>query len=261
MTRIWHCSGVDTGMAMDQRLRAAGVEDVADPVETWRRLRAVEGPAATIIDLYDLAARPRGLRARDLPVVERQALARSVLPDIWPDFGTTPGSERPREAVVIEEPDPAWPDRFEEWRVRLRATLGEAAVRIEHVGSTSVPGLTAKPILDIQVSVSDLADEDGYVAPLEAVGLQLRSRDAVHRYFRPFPGRPRDVHVHVCAAGSRWESEHLLFRDYLRGHRDARDQYAAAKRAAAAAWADDRLAYTDAKTAVILAILRRADPS
>ena len=75
-------------------------------------------------------------------------------------------------------------------------------MRIEHVGSTSVPGLPAKPIVDVQISVDDEDDESRYVPQLEEAGIQLRSRDSLHRYFRPFPDRPRDVHVHVCAAGS-----------------------------------------------------------
>jgi GrpB-like predicted nucleotidyltransferase (UPF0157 family) len=131
-------------------------------------------------------------------------------------------------------------------------------VRIEHVGSTSVPGLAAKPIIDIQVSVDDLAEEDAYVPALEEIGLQLRSRDNFHRYFRPFPDRPRDVHVHVCALGSDWEREHLLFRDHLRRDPEARDAYARAKTVAALTWADDGWAYTDAKTDVVLEILERA---
>jgi GrpB-like predicted nucleotidyltransferase (UPF0157 family) len=119
--------------------------------------------------------------------------------------------------------------------------------------------LAAKPVIDVQVSVADLANDDAYVPALEAIGLQLRSRDVFHRYFRPFPGRPREVHVHVCKLGSAWEAEHLRFRDYLRTHPAARDQYAQAKRRAAALWADDGLAYTDAKTEVILDILEQAD--
>jgi GrpB-like predicted nucleotidyltransferase (UPF0157 family) len=73
-----------------------------------------------------------------------------------------------------------------------------------------VPGLAAKPIVDIQVSVADMGREDCYVPQCQAAGLQLRSRDREHRYFRPPADRPRDVHVHVCAAGSRWERVHLL---------------------------------------------------
>jgi GrpB-like predicted nucleotidyltransferase (UPF0157 family) len=251
---------VETREALDRRLRAAGVAPDADPVEAWRRLRSREGPAATIIDLYELAARGRGLSAGDLACAERHALARLVMPDIWPDWELTSGSQRVGDVITIADYGPSWPDRYAAWHDKLRAALGATAVRIEHVGSTSVPGLPAKPIVDVQVSVADVADETAYVALLEGIGLQLRSRDVFHRYFRPFPGRPRDVHVHVCGVGSQWEAEHLHFRDYLCTHPAARDQYARVKRDAAARWADDGLAYTDAKTEVILDILSQAAP-
>jgi GrpB-like predicted nucleotidyltransferase (UPF0157 family) len=132
-------------------------------------------------------------------------------------------------------------------------------IRIEHVGSTSVPGLAAKPVVDVQVSVADLNEEDRYLPPCEAAGLQFRLRDDEHRYFQPPPGQPRDVHVHVCQQGSRWERVHLLFRDYLRFSPDAREAHAAAKREAARLWGNDRPAYTEAKTDVILGILDQAE--
>jgi GrpB-like predicted nucleotidyltransferase (UPF0157 family) len=155
--------------------------------------------------------------------------------------------------------DPAWPCTYERWRQRIGAALGRTAIRIEHVGSTSVPGLTAKPIVDIQVSVADLSRESLYVAPLQAAGLVLRSRDELHRYFRPPASQPREVHVHVCAAGGRWERDRLLYRDYLRAHPAACRRYAGAKQAAARRWSDDGWAYTDAKTVVILGILEQAE--
>jgi GrpB-like predicted nucleotidyltransferase (UPF0157 family) len=256
--RDWHGVRVEANKSLDRRLRAAGIAPCADAVDTWRRLRAVEGTGATIIDLYELAAHPRGMRAWDLPAAERYTLARSVMPDIWPDFDTTEGSDRIGDVIVIVDYDPTWPQRYQAWHRRLRAALRTAAVRIEHVGSTSVPGLPAKPIIDVQVSVTDLADENSYVPPLAKLGLQLRSRDVYHRYFRPYPDQPRDIHVHVCEAGSAWEADHLRFRDYLRTHPDACDRYAEAKHAAAATWADDGLAYTDTKTEVILSILQSA---
>jgi GrpB-like predicted nucleotidyltransferase (UPF0157 family) len=256
--RAWHGVLVEPHVSLDRRLRAAGIAQTADAVGTWRRLRAVEGPGATIIDLYELAARPRGLRAWDLPAGERYTLARSVMPDIWPDFDTTEGSDRIGDVIVIVDYDPSWPQQYQAWHRQLHAALGTTPVRIEHVGSTSVPGLPAKPIIDVQVSVADLANEDSYVPPLARLGLQLRSRDAYHRYFRPYPGQPRVVHVHVCEVGSDWETDHLRFRDYLRTHPEACTRYAEAKRAAAATWADDGLAYTDAKTEVILSILQSA---
>lgn len=247
------------GRSLPQLLRAADIDPDAEPVEAWRRLRAVEDSAATIIDLYELAARQRGLTAAALPVAERRALARSVMPDMWPGWQVTDGTDRAGDLIEIVDYDPSWPDRFTAWQRVLQRALGETALRIEHVGSTAVSGLAAKPTVDVQISVADLADEPAYVPAVEAIGLQLRSRDDFHRYFRPRADRPRDVNVHVCQIGSDWETDHLRFRDYLRTHADARDEYAQAKRAAAELWTDDGLAYTDAKTAVVLDILDRAN--
>jgi GrpB-like predicted nucleotidyltransferase (UPF0157 family) len=243
--------------SLDNRLAMAAVPRGTSPVETWRRLRDVEGARATVIDLYELVARERGLQAHQLPQHERVALARSVMPDVWPGFAMTEGSDRVGDVIRVVPYDDDWPHRFERWRTRITAVLDDGARRIEHVGSTSVPGLPAKPIVDIQISVAEL-DDEWYVQRLEAAGVQLRSRDSLHRYFRPFPCEPRDVHVHVCAAGSEWERDHLLFRDYLRAHSRACDEYAAAKRQAATIWADDGIAYTDAKSEVILASLEAA---
>lgn len=243
---------------LESRLIAVGVTADVPPVEAWRRLRAVEGPRATIIDLYELAARERGVTARELAATERLELARSVMADAWPGWELTEGSERTDEVVGVVDHDPAWVRRFGVWRGRIADVLGSTARRIDHVGSTAVPGLPAKPVVDIQVSVADVTAEEAYAPALEGLGVQLRSRDALHRFFRPFAGRPRDVHVHVCEAGSAWEADHLLFRDLLRRSPEARDRYARAKREAAEVWADDRLAYTDAKSAVILDLLEQA---
>jgi GrpB-like predicted nucleotidyltransferase (UPF0157 family) len=94
-------------------------------------------------------------------------------------------------------------NRYQEWRDRLAGQLSGTALRIEHVGSTAVPGLPAKPTVDIQVSVADLDDESRYVPQIEQAGVQLRSRDALHRFLRPFTGQPRKVHVHVHVCRSR----------------------------------------------------------
>lgn len=227
-------------------------------MEAWLQLRAVEGNRATIIDLYWLAAAPRGLAAHELPVHERWGLARQAAPHMWPGFRTTDGSERPAVPLVVVDYDPAWPQTYARWQQRISAALGQAALSIEHVGSTSVAGLAAKPIVDIQVSVADLSDEARYVPQLEGAGLVLRSRDELHRYFRPPAAQPREVHVHVCAAGSQWEHDHLLFRDYLRSDPGACRRYAEAKRANARQWSDDSWAYTEAKTGVVLDILAQA---
>jgi GrpB-like predicted nucleotidyltransferase (UPF0157 family) len=249
---------VTDGPSLDERLIVAGVEPGTDPLTQWHRLHAVEGPRATVIDLYALVAGPRGLAPHELSLSERTALARSVMPLVWPGWAITADSERGGDVIEVVEYDAEWPLRYESWRQPIHAALGDTARAIEHVGSTSVPGLPAKPIVDIQISVVDLDDEARYVAALETLGVQLRSRDELHRYFRPFPDRPRAVHVHVCAAGSPWEHEHLLFRDYLRTDADARAAYAAAKREAAFLWSDDGWAYTDAKSQVISTIMTAA---
>jgi GrpB-like predicted nucleotidyltransferase (UPF0157 family) len=230
--------------------------------EEWRRRRGERQRGDVgLIELYTIFADESGRRAEELTGAERQRLAELAMPVAFPGFEVVPESGRTLESIEVVVYDAAWPKAFVGWRDRLAAALGSAYVRIEHVGSTSVPGLAAKPVIDIQVSIADLDDEAGYVPQIEALGVQLRSRDRWHRYFRPFPGRPRDVQIHVCAADSRWERDHILFRDYLRAHPDARAAYAAAKLRAAVNWRDDRLAYTDAKTAVIQEIMAAAERS
>jgi GrpB-like predicted nucleotidyltransferase (UPF0157 family) len=151
-----------------------------------------------------------------------------------------------------------WTAAFAEWRQRLLGVLGQTAVRVDHVGSTAVPGLAAKPVIDIQVAVRDVEDEASYVPAIEGVGVALRSRDAGHRYFRPAGDAPRTVQVHVIDAGSGWEREHLLFREFLRADPEARRRYARLKLDLARRYRDDRLAYNEAKTGFILDALEEA---
>ena len=224
----------------------------------WRRLRRQIGRRANVLDIYRIAAEARGLRPEQLPPEERLELAHAVMREVWPGFEVTEGSAR-SEPIELAEYDSSWPALFQSWRGRITGALGGQALRVEHVGSTSVPGLLAKPVIDIQLSVADITDEPAFVPALEREDLQLRTRDDRHRYLRPVASLPRDVHVHVCNAGSDWEREHLLFRDYLRAHPDARATYAEAKRVALALWADDRIAYTDAKGDAILDILEAAE--
>jgi GrpB-like predicted nucleotidyltransferase (UPF0157 family) len=242
-----------------RRLAAAGIEDLTDPVAAWCRLRKAGGRRVTGIDVYWLAGAPRGLAAHELPRAERVSLAWAVTAVLFPGFSATSHVPRPKDPVEVVPYDPDWPMQYAGWRELLVPHLGGSALRVEHVGSTSVPGLAAKPVIDIQVSVADVEDEARYVPRIEATGLELRTRDDVRRFFRQPRGQPRTVHVHVCAAGGAWEREHLLFRDYLRGHPGAREAYAEAKRNAALTWHDDRFAYTEAKTGVILDILADAE--
>jgi DNA-3-methyladenine glycosylase I len=166
------------------------------------------------------------------------------------------------DPVEVVAPDPQWPAWFARVRDQIVSALGPA-VRVEHVGSTSVPGLAAKPVLDVQVSVPDLDEESAFVPGRESLGVVLRGREPGHRYLRTPPGvRPR-VHVHVCATGSDWERDHLLFPAYLRAHPERRDAYAALKRDLAERFRTDRLAYTMRKTRFVedtLALARATPP-
>jgi GrpB-like predicted nucleotidyltransferase (UPF0157 family) len=240
--------------------RGACAAGGGDPFTVWREMRERGGPKVTLIRLYALVAEPRGLEPHELPLTERRALAERALPVLRPGFQHNPGSQsRALDPVGLVDYDLNWPERFKTWHERLAGLLGPVACRIEHVGSTSVPGLAAKPVIDIQVSVAYLADEDRYVPPCEATGLQLRFRENEHRYFVPPPGQVREVQVHVCPQASGWERRHLLFRDFLRSSNEAQEAYAAAKRRAARVWSDDRAAYNEAKSGVILSILDQAE--
>ena len=128
--------------------------------------------------------------------------------------------------------------------------LDLALVRIEHVGSTAVPGLAAKPVFDVQLSVASLEPLELYAEPLAALGYEYRSdEEPQHRFFAlTAHSGERLVNLHVCRAGSEWERRHLAFRDALRADPDLRARYEAEKRRVAAIHADDSLAYADAKT-------------
>ena len=162
--------------------------------------------------------------------------------------------------VEIVAYDPAWPVWFTELGRELRAGLGEAALRIDHIGSTAVPGLAAKPIIDIQVSVADFEPLDAYRQPLERLGYVYRADnpERTKRYFREPPGRRR-THVHVRRAGSFSEQWALLFRDYLRAHPEVAAEYAAEKRRLALRFREDRHAYSDAKGPCVWEVIRKAD--
>lgn len=169
------------------------------------------------------------------------------------------GLERHPEPIELAEYDPAWPARYEQMRARLAAALGDVARRIEHVGSTAVPGLAAKPIVDVQISVPDIEDEAAFRAAIEGEGFVLRFIEPGHRYFRPPPSLPRLWQIHVCTVGSKWERDHLLFRDFLRAHPAEAARYAELKRRLVAQHRDDRIAYNDAKGPFIEHALRRAE--
>ena len=232
---------------LDAKLAGAGVDAGVDPITAFAELHAAIGEEATVLDRYELEARSRGVPVAELTEEERRDLGAEVLAVRgYEMLGATGGGR-----VEVVPYDPGWPGRFHWKRGVMRAALGPAAGSIDHMGSTAVPGLAAKPVIDILVSISDVEDEESYRVPLERTGLQFRSRDEVHRYFRPPAGSLRDVQVHVAEADSDWRREHLLFRDYLRAHSDVADAYGALKLRLAAEHPTDRIAYTDMKGAFI----------
>ena len=161
---------------------------------------------------------------------------------------------REQRKIVIADYDPAWPARFELERDRVRSALGPRALSIEHFGSTAVPGLAAKPIVDLMVTVED-AEDEGLVAPLEAAGYELRVREPGHRMFRT---PERDVHVHVWGRSDPEVARHLRFRDRLRTDADDRLAYEELKRELASREWPDMNYYAEAKSDLIAEIIGRS---
>jgi len=161
--------------------------------------------------------------------------------------------------VEIAEYDALWPRLFEERGERLRQALGDAALRIDHIGSTSIPGLAAKPVLDIQISVAAFEPLAVFREPLEALGYVFRADniERTKRYFRETPGTRRE-HLHVRQAGSWGEQFALLFRDYMRTHPDEAAQYASLKRVLAKHYRQDRHGYTEGKGPFVWRVMQRA---
>ena len=156
--------------------------------------------------------------------------------------------------VTLAEPDPSWPARFAREQERILGALGARALRVEHIGSTSVPGLAAKPIVDIDLAVADPDDEVAFVPDLVAAGYVLRVRGPGHRMFRT---PEDDVHVHCFALGDDRMTHDLRFRDRLRASPADRAAYEVRKRELAGRdWAA-RQDYADAKGPVIRAIAAR----
>jgi GrpB-like predicted nucleotidyltransferase (UPF0157 family) len=160
-----------------------------------------------------------------------------------------------KRAIVIEEYDPAWAARFEQVKASLAEALGPRALRIEHFGSTAVPGLGAKGIIDVLVGVEDVDDEPAYGPALEAHGFAVRVRQPGHRMYRT---PALDVHVHVFTDGSDAARVRLLFRDWLRHDASDRRLYEDTKRELARQEWDATNDYSDAKGTVVAEILTRA---
>ena len=160
--------------------------------------------------------------------------------------------------IDLVEYDPEWPRLYEREAARIRGALGPRALRIEHVGSTSVPGLAAKPLIDIVLVVADTGDEDAYVRSLEDAGYVLRIREPDWFEHRLFKGPDTNVNVHTFPEGCEEVDRMVGFRDWLRTHDDDRDLYLAAKRELAQREWKYVQNYADAKSAVVREILARA---
>ncbi|WP_341805365.1 GrpB family protein [Nocardioides ochotonae] len=156
--------------------------------------------------------------------------------------------------LVLEDHQAGWAEAFASHERRIREALGPTT-QVEHIGSTSVPGLAAKPIIDILVVVADITSEEDYLPQLLAAGYELRVREPGHRMVRT---RARDLHVHILQAGDPAADDYLLFRDHLRTHADDRALYERTKRSLIAEDWVDMNEYAEAKTEVITAIKARA---
>ncbi len=168
----------------------------------------------------------------------------------------------PPRTVQIVDYDPRWPAMFEDEKSRIMDAVGEWLVDVQHVGSTSVPGLAAKPIIDMMPTLRDLGDARHCIAPLEALGYeyvpQFETILPERRYFRRGEVQIYSHHVHMVQADTAFWRRHIEFRDYLREHPEAAREYAALKRELAERYRTDRVAYTDAKTEFIRGIEARA---
>jgi GrpB-like predicted nucleotidyltransferase (UPF0157 family) len=160
--------------------------------------------------------------------------------------------------ILLADYDPSWPAAYEREAGRIRSLLGDRVRQLEHAGSTSVPGLAAKPIIDIILAVADSADEAAYVPSMEAGSYVLRVREPDWFEHRLFRGPDTAVNVHVFSAGSPEIERMLAFRDRLRTHDDERRRYEDAKRELAARHWVFVQDYADAKGEIVEAIIARA---
>jgi GrpB-like predicted nucleotidyltransferase (UPF0157 family) len=160
--------------------------------------------------------------------------------------------------IVLVNYDPAWPGLFEREAGRIRLVLGDRVRLLEHAGSTSVPGLAAKPIIDMVLAVPDSAHEPEYVRDLQAAGYTLRIREPDWYEHRVFKGPDTNINLHTFSAGCPEIDRMLRFRDWLRTHPEDRMEYERAKRELAGRTWRYAQNYADAKTEVVEAILAPA---
>jgi len=171
----------------------------------------------------------------------------------------TIGERRPHDGTIELAPyDPRWPAQFDALAARIRAALGSRVLLLEHVGSTSVPGLSAKPVIDLVLAVADSADEASYVPLLQAQGFVLRIREPGWFEHRMLQAPEIAGNLHVFSAGCAEIGRMLAFRDHLRAHAEDRTLYERKKQALAARRWRHVQHYADAKSDVVQEILARA---
>lgn len=195
-------------------------------------------------------------------VPTKQQIA-SFADDVAPPSGASPyvGGAGPSRVFEVVEPDPSWPDRYEELAARVRAALGPRVLALDHIGSTSVPGLAAKPVIDLDLVVADPAQEESYVPALEATGFALAVREPWWWEHRLLRATSPDANLHVFGPDSPAPWRDRVFRDRLRADADDRALYAATKQAAARAAAEAGehvMQYNARKQAVVREIHHRA---
>ena len=167
-------------------------------------------------------------------------------------------TDPPRKKVHVAPYDPAWPTQFAAEKARLEAALGGVPATIEHIGSTSVPGLAAKPVIDILAGRPDNSPLDAYVAAFTGVGYEYRGEYGLpgRHYFVRGDGGAHTHHLHLVVHESDFWRRHLAFRDHLRRSPESAAAYARLKHELAARFAGDKAAYTEAKGPFIAGILR-----
>ncbi|MDY4206816.1 MAG: GrpB family protein [Lachnospiraceae bacterium] len=172
----------------------------------------------------------------------------------------TVGELKPHNApITLVEYDSSWPELFEQESNRIHSVLGSKALQIEHVGSTSIPGLCAKPIIDILLVVKDSADESSYIPALAAAGYVLQIREPDWFEHRLFKGPDTDINLHVFSLGTSEIDRMLRFRDWLRTNDTDRDKYAQVKRSLAKNKWRHVQHYANAKTSIVQEIMKRAN--
>ena len=218
----------------------------------------------------EAAASPAAVR---YPVVDRRepnpAMSQATPPADQPADHTPPTKEQLRvitvgeleplsDRILIVDYDSGWPEHFEREADRLQRVLGDRALQIEHIGSTAVPGLAAKPIIDILLVVADSADEQAYLPALADTGYVLHIREPDWHEHRMFKGSDTNIHLHIFSSGCPEIDRLLLFRDWLRSNEVDRELYARTKRELAQKDWKYGQNYADAKTTVLEEIIARA---